>query len=285
MLALGMLQRAGQSNTSKIQKQIADILEGRAFQLFKSTEPGNLEDVLYSVDMVPIVLGECGMDFSVQAWQDATSELAGKLISCSEMDMDVDTSSIPDDTFSSGSAASPCPLVCALQTSESESSDSAVPWFEKLSREELLAKLHARDEENLRLRRSLGRQETLQATSQGVAKGLRTQLKQAKRQCSRLLKNAAKSAEKEKNMQKEIDKMKSMIIERRGKYVQDVDGENVGERGWLTPAGTVQLAIKRNLAHCASEHLQLLIQQDVSRWTVSRSLDSLAYSHMSHMRQ
>ena len=51
---------------------------------------------------------------------------------------------------------------------------------------------------------------------------------------------------------------------------------NLWERGWLTPAGIVQLGIKRNLAHCASEHLQLLIQQDVSRWTVSRRL-----AHMS----
>ena len=289
MLALGVLQRVEECNTVRIQKKIADTLDDSLALHFESTEPGPAGSVQYSVDMVPILLGECGMDFSVDAWANTVSELVNKLSACalSESQVDVDLGSSSGSDFEefmlnalhdhdSSSTRSATSASFVSDTSVSEPSESEA-WFEKLSRDELLAKLHARDSEILRLQQSLDREETLHGVAKASLKRLRAELKQSKRHCTGLMTKAASSAEREKQLQSEIEKYKSMIIERRGKYLKDVEDELVGERGWLTPAGIVQLGIKRNLAHCASEHLQLLIQQDVSRWTVSRRLAHMSF--------
>ena len=284
MLALGVLQRAGQCNTVKIQKKIADTLEHSMAQYFESTEPGPADSMQYSVDMVPLLLGECGMDFSVDAWANAVSELVDKLTACamSEIHAGKDSSDSELEEFMldnfyvhDSSSAMSTTSASVVSDTYSEPSESEA-WFEKLSREELLAKLHARDSQVLCLQRALDREASQHGVVKASLKNLRAELKQSKRHCKGLMTKAERSAEREKRLLSEIQKFKSMIIERRGKYVKDVEDELVGERGWLTPAGIVQLGIKRNLAHCASEHLQLLIQQDVSRWTVSRRL-----AHMS----
>ena len=156
--------------------------------------------------------------------------------------------------------------------------DILVPWFDRLSREELVAKIHERDTQLTEIRRQLDlcRVGGYGRAVSGGTDALRGNLKRKNKECKQLRRINDKQADKIQRLEQKLDALKSMLIERRGSRLKPGNSDHpICDRGWLTANGIIHLAIKRNLAHCASEHLQLLIQQDVSRWTVSRGLDAL----------
>ena len=152
---------------------------------------------------------------------------------------------------------------------------SNVPWFHQLSREDLLAKLHDRDAQLSLLRQELDRARAAKRSrSSDKENVLRGRLANKQNLCKKLGRMNAKQNATIASLQKAVKTLSSMVIERKGTRSKAGNPLNTDEifcdRRWLTPNGTIQLAIKRNLTHCASEHIQLLIQQDISRWTVSR---------------
>ena len=273
-LATMVLSNDAPAKSSKIVRDISDFFASDHGQMFSC-------GVHYSVDAVPVLLGDCGLELSVHAWEDATWSLSFRLETCSCASSSSHAGSgVDSPAEESMSLADTGSLAQSQDVSSdgvSDMSDGSA-WFEELSRQELLQKLHARDKEVLHLRRSLDKSEQTRMTEKQGVGALRMQLKQSKRFCRSLMLKVSKAEDRQKKMQCEIDQMKAMIVERRGKYLKDAGMDDHSDRGWLTPAGVVQLALKRNLAHCASEHLQLVIQQDVSRWTVSRYLACIVFA-------
>ena len=254
----------------------------------------------YCVNVVPILLGECGMDLSVDAWQDILSSLQqclqhnsarvsgnvllnrgpaqhGVMDDSTPLPLDYAaamTGSGSNDSYDGNGATEYDNSSCALADCHSESSYMSsmsiqipAPWFQSLSREELIAKIHERDGQISGLRQQLDRAVLAQRKPMEKAN---QRLRAKQNECRKLRRANAKQDDRLICLQKKLDTMKTMIIDRRGSRLKRGSDETC-DRGWLTPNGIIQIGIKRNLAHCASEHLQLLIQQDVSRWTVSRS--------------
>lgn len=68
-------------------------------------------------------------------------------------------------------------------------------------------------------------------------------------------------------------RIKKLAIDRHadkrdGGYCLGVDSEN---SGWLTPAGLLSPAIRRNLSNIATSDVGLILMMDLSRWTVCRA--------------
>ena len=311
---------AALNKKSRVKQKLSKFLQSDEASLFL-VPPEQLcqqeGQELYFVNVVPVMLGACGLDLSVEAWEDILSSLQQRLAEkitqtmqtmpasgnhCPLFDlassMSADDSTdftdtwpgavdfVDDDMTMSGSiigarddgdhggheldSASSASASRPLTVSDDSQVSLAVPWFDRLSREELLIKLHERDDRIAALGREL---DQALVTKQKPTDALKERLKAKQNECRRLVrKNASQAAEKA-SLQKKLDLLKAMIIERgNSRSKRNGDSEAICDRGWLTPSGTIQLAIKRNLAHCASEQLQLLIQQDVSRWTVSSFL-------------
>lgn len=88
-----------------------------------------------------------------------------------------------------------------------------------------------------------------------------------------------RSEERNIELQQQLDnaaakRLKRLAIERHadrrnarlGKIV--VEGDSTG---WLTPEGTLSLAIRRNLSNIATSDIGLTLMMDLSRWTVARA--------------
>lgn len=88
-----------------------------------------------------------------------------------------------------------------------------------------------------------------------------------------------RSEERNIELQEQLDnaaakRLKRLAIERHadrrnarlGKIV--VEGDSTG---WLTPEGTLSLAIRRNLSNIATSDIGLTLMMDLSRWTVARA--------------
>jgi len=231
----------------------------------------------YDLDFVPIALGEFGLDISVDAW----NRVAVSVVDCLYSNAVINSASSQCSSTLSSSQVSSIP------TTETSSQN---PWFDELTRDELIAKLAERDNKIAHLEKRLGlglktkkglvKQHDSNMTQKELkgqgrrATNIRGKFRDQAKECKKLMREKNKIKAENMQLENTVNRLKGMLIERNGKYTKKKhvteDGEQVSERGWLMPAGIVQLAIKRNLAHCASEHLQLIIQQDVSRFTVSR---------------
>ncbi|CAE7419246.1 unnamed protein product [Symbiodinium sp. CCMP2592] len=239
----------------------------------------------YNLDVIPMLLQYLGMDMSFAFWADVLACLENRLIEEHEqlqLQLQQPLLNRADSGLSSCSgSSSTIPGDGSLACVGLGGVVPVVPWFDQLSREELVQKLFDRDLQITSLKQQLDRSGSRSGTRAGEGGGvgpLRLSLKKEKKKCKKLELSGVKKDEKISVLQQKINSLKTLLIERRGtarKLQQGSDGDIFCDRGWLTASGIIQLAIKRNLGHCSSEHLQLLIQQDVSRWTVSRSFVAL----------
>ena len=282
VLATTILNRDDAEDTCQVSKQVVAFLNSSDAELFRTPGPQTIAD--YVVNVVPVLLGVCGMDLSVEAWNDAVADLQGRLLA-SEIHRDQEyEGNVSDQFLGDRPVLSPAMVFSSAENSwqgiggEEEGplnpqvfAEQVVPWFEKLSKQQLLDKLHARDVELSQLRAQADHLELEREADRKHISGLKLRLKRSQRECKGLTAKTSKLLTREQKLKEQVEKLKTMLIERRGNRCKNKgDAGDSGERGWLTPSGIVQLAIKRNLAHCASEHLQMVIMQDISRWTVSR---------------
>ena len=301
---------ASLTKKARIKQLMGKFFQSDAAKSFRvcpqqSSCPNEDEDQ-YCVNVVPVLLSECGMDLSVDAWQDILSSLqqclqynsaarvsgnmllnhapAEREVMVCDGSTGVESEITLSDLASTDDGATECDsnscqLAACSQSSymSSISMQAPVPWFESLSRDELIAKINERDIQMSGLRQQLDR--AVLGQRKPIEK-LQQRLQTKQNECRNLRRASAKQDDKVICLQKKLDTMKTMIIARRSSRLKRGSGDSeTCDRGWLTPNGIIQIGIKRNLAHCASEHLQLLIQQDISRWTVSRSFAAQQSPH------
>ena len=77
-----------------------------------------------------------------------------------------------------------------------------------------------------------------------------------------------KTAQKKLN-QLRYGKLEAYLESQEGVDVDDDDAALTG--GWLTPQGTIALALRRNMSNCSAQDLGMVLLQDTSRSTVLRS--------------
>ena len=251
-------QGLGQQYQAVKPSMFAEFFNSDIAELF--LENTNDGEPNYDLDFVPVALGEFGVELSIYVWNRIAVSVVDYLSSNA---MISPASSKSSSSLSSSQNSS-------IPTTDSSSQNV---WFEALTRDELVAKLTERDNKIAQLEKQLGLGGQHVAKMSQKEPNIRVKCKEQMKEFKKIKKERDKIKAKNVELEKRVSRLQGMLIERNGKYSKKKvteDGEQVSERGWLLPAGIVQLAIKRNLAHCASEHLQLIIQQDVSRFTVSR---------------
>ena len=283
------------------QAAIDQYLESDEAKLFVANDAGadgRDPPIHFLLDIVAVILGKYGMDFSVEAWQSLVSSIArvkesennkAPGVPCSGGRFGMGLHRRSDDGATS-SDSTPSSVRAGLTSTDSVATfltgchAAPAPWFDNLTPDQILAKLHERDKKIEDLESTYETQESSEIMAQNGTQAitnrrlnlLRARLRSKKKECQKLVKANKKLESHKAKLEGKVKTLSSMLIERNGKYAKKQDNEDetgIPDRGWLTPPGIIQLAIKRNLAHCASEHLQLLIQQDVSRWTVSSALE------------
>ena len=259
----------------------------------------------YILDVLLVLLDHFGISMPIDAWKSAvacvvefsrkmasttfeSAQVSGPYVFSNATSLgafhangveDVDMCSNPMDVHDD---FRPSSSWSRTSTSGSLASDTGSGlWFESLTHEELLAKLHERDNKIQELQDQV---QQLSKPGSGCGRNsgqkkltrLRTALAAAKKTCRTLSKENMSVKKSHATLAKRCSALEAMQIKRNGKRSKkkmtespDDQGEDINDHGWLLPAGICQLAIKRNLSHCSSEHLQLLVQQDISRWTVS----------------
>lgn len=274
---------------SRLAKRALDTFfnseRAKMFQDGDESDSGPTPPAQYLLDIVPVMLHDCcQVELSIQGWRSAVDQLTAFVNEPAATQEATTSEHFSSSAFACSQLSGDGTDSQSVTTCGSKSiggflhslGTDCTAWFDTLSQEELVEKLNERDQSVARL------EEELEATKQQHCSAkckrskigvLNAKLKAKTRECKKLEKEKAKAEKQTALLKKQVTSLQSMLIDRNGKYSKKGASEELGGKGWLQPSGIVQLAIKRSLAHCASEHLQLLIQQDVSRWTVSRILD------------
>ena len=117
------------------------------------------------------------------------------------------------------------------------------------------------------------------AVMQRIISGLQMDLNDNYHKLRQTQQKLKRCEERNIELQEQLDnaaakRLKRLAIERHadrrnarlGKIVVEGDSS-----GWLTPEGTLSLAIRRNLSNIATSDIGLTLMMDLSRWTVARS--------------
>ncbi len=276
-------------------KVVDAFLQNQARAFCADNEPMSLPSgstaVHYNAHVVPVLLAEFGVVMSMDTWDRVFASIREEVWNRKDMTTKghddftfMSSPSTPNASVYSDGDSTMFSQEAPSQTSTATAGSSL--WFDCLSRDELLQKLNERDriiEELRATSRNNGPDD--ETTGRRCRRGmcaatklarLRATLQQKERDCKKLTRQNLKLQADTEKKSKDLARLQSLQIERNGKRAKkkNHDGSEVeiGDRGWFLPTGICRVAIKRNLAHCASEQLQLLIEQDISRWTVSRHL-------------
>ena len=260
----------------------------------------------YRFDIIPVLLFDChGMDVSVNEWEHLRNSLmvrrSARPVSGRQRDGDGDVfmpakrrAADPDSrshtlfrarSFSSTAVSTASVSAASTDTDTSGRSDES---HVGAGEQELRRQVEALKLENKALKFLLDTKDQKISQQKKIIKHCQTKSSRASKQLERFKNVVAVGLKRECEGKKfeitrvQTCKMKEKKLSqlqygRLEAYLESEEGaagiedEEPMAGGWLTPQGTIALALRRNLTNCAAQDLGLVLLQDTSKSTVLRS--------------